>query len=138
MPTSASSSVQPVRPTDTELSILRMLWTHGPSTVRQVHERLQRRAGYTSTLKLMQIMTAKGQVRRDDSRRRHVYMASLTRRQVQRQLVGDLLDRAFDGSARSLVMSSLAARPLTPADLAAIRGRLDEIEATANAHPSPA
>ena len=90
------------RPTDGELAILRVLWGRGPSTVRQVHEILSRdRPGaYTTTLKLLQIMTETGLVRRDDSDRSHVYQARMTEGQTQRQLVRDLLDRAFGGSLR--------------------------------------
>src|SRR6478735_7971140 len=116
------------RPTDGELSILRVLWGRGPSTVRQVHEILSRdRPGaYTTTLKLLQIMTEKGLVRRDDTDRSHVYEAKMTEGQTQRQLVRDLLDRAFGGSASKLVMQALAARRASDEDLAEIRRLLDE------------
>lgn len=100
------------RPTDGELAILRVLWERGPSTVRQVHEVLSRErpAAYTTALKLLQIMTEKGLVRRDDSDRSHVYHARLTEEQTQRQLVRDLMDRAFGGSAAKLVVQALAGR----------------------------
>ncbi len=100
------------RPTDGELAILRVLWERGPSTVRQVHEVLsgQRPTAYTTALKLLQIMTEKGLVRRDDSDRSHVYHARLTEEQTQRQLVRDLVDRAFGGSAAKLVVQALAGR----------------------------
>ena len=100
------------RPTDGELAILRVLWERGPSTVRQVHEVLsrQRPTAYTTALKLLQIMTEKGLVRRDDTDRSHVFHARLTEEQTQRQLVRDLMDRAFGGSAAKLVVQALAGR----------------------------
>jgi predicted transcriptional regulator len=111
------------RPTDSELAILRVLWARGPSTVRQVHEALSgaRETGYTTTLKLMQIMAEKGLVTRDESSRTHVYFARLTQDQTQRQLVSDLMDRAFGGSAAALVMQALSAHPATPDELAEIQ-----------------
>jgi predicted transcriptional regulator len=116
------------RPTDGELSILRVLWERGPSTVRQVHEVLSRdrSAAYTTTLKLLQIMTEKGLVRRDDSDRSHIYQARMTQVQTQRQLVRDLLDRAFGGSSSKLVVQALAARRSTPEELGEIRRLLEE------------
>jgi len=116
------------RPTDGELSILRVLWERGPSTVRQVHEVVSRDrpAAYTTTLKLLQIMTEKGLVRRDDSDRSHIYQARMTEGQTQRQLVRDLLDRAFGGSASKLVMQALAARRSTPEELGEIRRLLED------------
>jgi BlaI family penicillinase repressor len=116
------------RPTDGELAILRVLWARGPSTVRQVHDVLSRdRPGaYTTTLKLLQIMTEKGLVRRDDADRSHVFQARMTEAQTQRQLVRDLLDRAFGGSASKLVMQALAARRSTPEELVEIRRLLDD------------
>ena len=111
------------RPTDAELSILRVLWELGPSTVRQVHDVLSRErpTAYTTALKLLQIMTDKGLVRRDETVRTHVYHPRLTEEQTQRQLVRDLLDRAFGGSAAKLVMQALAARRATPEELVEIR-----------------
>ena len=112
------------RPTDAELAILRVLWERGPSTVRQVHEILVSRVGptaYTTALKLLQIMTEKGLVRRDDTDRTHIYMPRLTEEQTQRQLVRDLLDRAFGGSASKLVMQALHAKRSTPEELGEIR-----------------
>ena len=112
------------RPTDAELAILRVLWERGPSTVRQVHEVLVQRVGptaYTTALKLLQIMTEKGLVRRDESDRTHVYQARLSEEQTQRQLVRDLLDRAFGGSASKLVMQALNAKRATPEELGEIR-----------------
>ncbi|NUR54074.1 MAG: BlaI/MecI/CopY family transcriptional regulator [Acidobacteria bacterium] len=115
------------RPTDAELSILRVLWERGPSTVRQVHDVLgrERPTAYTTALKLLQIMTEKGLVERDERDRTHVYRARLTEEQTQRQLVRDLLDRAFGGSAAKLVLQALASRRASPDELREIRRILD-------------
>ena len=101
------------RPTDAELAILHVLWERGPSTVRQVFEALvgARETGYTTTLKLMQIMAEKGLVRRDESARTHIYSARVSRDKTQQHLVRDLLDRAFGGSAATLVMQALSSHP---------------------------
>ena len=118
------------RPTDAELNILRVLWQRGPSTVRQVYDVLNRDkpTGYTTVLKFMQIMNDKGLLARDESRRTHVYRPKLPAERTQQQLVGDLLERAFEGSAQKLVMQALNARQVSPEELARIRGTLDEIE----------
>jgi predicted transcriptional regulator len=116
------------RPTDAELAILRILWDRGPSTVRQVHEVLVGRDGptaYTTALKLMQIMTEKGLVRRDETDRTHVYHPRLTEEQTQRQLIRDLLERAFGGSSSKLVMQALNAKHATPEELAEIRSMIE-------------
>ncbi len=120
----------PPRPTDAELSILRVLWDRGPSTVRQVHEVLsaERELGYTTVLKMLQIMDEKGLVVRDGTDRTHVFRARQTRDQTQRTLVGDLLDKAFGGSASSLVMQALATRRASREELEAIRKLLDTVE----------
>ena len=111
------------RPTDAELAILRVLWEHGPCTVRQVHEVLAdaRETGYTTTLKLMQIMADKGLVTRDESARTHVYASAVDEEQTQGQLVKDLVDRAFGGSAKALVLRALSAEGTTAEDLREIR-----------------
>jgi BlaI family transcriptional regulator, penicillinase repressor len=112
------------KPTDAELAILRVLWTRGPSTVRQIAEVMAeagREIGYTTVLKLLQIMTEKGLVVRDESARTHIYAPASTEDQTQRQMVTDLLDRVFDGSAAKLVMQALAAKKTTPEELAQIR-----------------
>lgn len=114
------------KPTDSELAILRVLWTRGPSTVRQVAEVLDREAGYTTVLKLLQIMTEKKLVVRDESERTHVYQAAYTEEQTQRQLVSDLLDRAFDGSAAKLVLQALASNKASPEELDEIRQLLNQ------------
>ena len=118
------------RPTDAELGILRVLWRRGPSTVRQIHEEMAQRSPtvYTTVLKLLQIMTEKGLVQRDESERAHVYMARLPEEQTLGQLVGDLLDRAFEGSSSRLVMRALESRPATREELAEIRRLLDSME----------
>ena len=109
------------KPTDAELGILRVLWSRGPSTVRQVAEALGREAGYTTVLKLLQIMTEKRLVVRDEAERTHVYEAAYTQDQTQRQLVTDLLDRVFDGSAAQLVLQALATNKTSPEELDEIR-----------------
>ena len=119
-----SKNASAPRPTDAELAILRVLWERGPSTVRQVHEVLVVRVGqtaYTTALKLLQIMTEKGLVRRDDTDRSHVYSPRLSEEQTQRQLVRDLLDRAFGGSSSKLVLQALNARRATAEELGEIR-----------------
>ena len=118
------------RPTDRELTILRILWDSGPCTVRQVNEAMNAdgSTGYTTTLKLMQIMTDKGLLRRDDSQFKHVYRPALTEERAQKQLVGDMLERAFCGSAEKLVMRALSAKKISASELASIRKMLDEFE----------
>ena len=116
------------RPTEAELAILQVLWERGPSTVRQVHEALSaaQRTGYTTTLKLMQIMARKGLVTRDESERTHVYAPRRGRGDTQRQLVADLLDRAFGGSAADLVMQALRAQPASVEEMAEIQRMIRE------------
>ncbi|HVF55554.1 MAG TPA: BlaI/MecI/CopY family transcriptional regulator [Pyrinomonadaceae bacterium] len=122
----------PPRPTDVELSILRVLWQHGPGSVREVlaqfNESRQTEAGYTTILKMLQIMADKGLVERDDSRRPQVYRARLTQEQTQRQLVSDLLDKAFGGSAKQLVMQALSAREASEEELGQVERLLDKLE----------
>jgi BlaI family transcriptional regulator, penicillinase repressor len=118
------------KPTDAELTILRVLWGRGPSTVRQVLEALseERATGYTTVLKLLQIMTEKRLVARDESDRTHVYAPRLSEAETQRQLLDDLLTRAFGGSAMTLVMQALSDVRATPDELARLRQLLDEHE----------
>jgi predicted transcriptional regulator len=114
------------KPTDGELSILRVLWARGPSTVRQVVDALGRETGYTTALKLLQIMTEKGLVRRDERERTHVYESTYSEDQTQRTLVSDLLDRAFGGSAAKLVLQALSASTTSPKELDEIKRFLDK------------
>lgn len=118
------------KPTDGELEILGVLWERGPSTVREVHDALRdtRGVGYTTVLKLMQIMTEKGLVRRDQSQRSHVYTPCVGQVRVQRSLVKELLMKAFGGSAEQLIMQALAAGRVAPGELAEIRKVLDDLE----------
>ena len=120
----------PPRPTDGELEILSVLWQRGPSTVRDVHEEVARRkpTQYTTVLKILQIMAEKRLVRRDERQRAHVYAACRPREWTQRQLAGDLLQRAFGGSAKSLILGALSVRTASPEDLAEIRGLLEKYE----------
>jgi BlaI family penicillinase repressor len=120
----------PPRPTEAELEILAVLWKRGPSTVGEVQEGLDKSppAGYTTVLKFLQIMLAKGLVERNEAKRTHVYAARVPQEQTQRQLVGDLLDRAFEGSARNLVMQALSARKASAEELAEIRKLLKDFE----------
>jgi predicted transcriptional regulator len=120
----------PKRPTDAELSILRAIWDHGPCTVRQVLLALNRDrpTGYTTVLKLMQIMTEKGLVERDETTRPQVYRSRLSREQTERQLVRDLLERAFAGSARRMVMQALSIKKASAEELAEIEKVLNRID----------
>jgi BlaI family transcriptional regulator, penicillinase repressor len=117
-------------PTDAELEVLTVLWSRGPSTVRAVHEAIERRkpTQYTTVLKLMQIMAEKGLVRRNEKQRAHIYEAARPREWTQRQLAGDLLHRAFNGSASSLLLGALSARQASKEELAGLRKLLDEYE----------
>ncbi len=127
-----SNRLQLPRPTDTELSILRVLWQHGPGSVRETLKRFneaqEAEAGYTTILKMLQIMTDKGLVERDDSQRPQVYRARVPQEQTQRQLVNDLLDRAFGGSAKELVMQALASKEASEEELAQVERLLDKLE----------
>lgn len=114
------------KPTEAELAILRVLWARGPSTVREVAREMGRESAYTTILKLLQIMTSKGLVRRDESPRTHVYEAAWTEGETQQQLVTDLLERVFDGSASKLVMQALAAKKTSRKELEEIRKLLDQ------------
>ena len=114
-------------PTQGELAILRVLWEQGPSTVRAVWEKLnsQSGTGYTTALKLMQIMAQKGPVSRDESQKTHVYRAAIAKANTERRLVRDVLDRVFGGSAERLVMRALEEKDITPDELARIQELLD-------------
>ena len=120
----------PRRPTDAELAILRVLWSRGASTVRDVYDQLNRNAttGYTTVLKLLQIMTEKGLVVRDETQRAHIYEARYSEQKTQRQLLLDLADRAFGGSSAKLVLQALSGRKTSAEELSAIRELLDRLE----------
>ena len=118
----------PPRPTDAELEILTVLWSIGPATVREVHNVINRRrpAQYCTILKFMQIMAEKGLVRRNEEQRAHIYEAARPRERTQQQLAGDLLDRAFSGSAKALLMGALSAKKASPKELAELHKLLDD------------
>ena len=115
------------RPTEAELDILQVLWRRGPSTVREVLGELPAQTGYTTALKFMQIMTEKGLVLRDERGRTHVYRVAQPEAQTQRRLAGELMAKAFGGSARKLVAAALSSRRATPAELDEIRKLIDEM-----------
>src|SRR6516162_1004629 len=115
-------------PTDAELDILNALWRLGPATVREVHEALGKDSGYTTTLKQMQLMTDKGLLKRSERFRSHVYEAAEPKEQTQKKIAGDLLKRAFDGSAKSLLLGALSAQRASEAEVKEIRRMLDQYE----------
>ena len=120
----------PPKPTDSELEILTVLWSRGPSTVREVHKVIAARkpTQYTTVLKLMQIMAEKGHLLRDERTKSHVYRAAYREEPTQRRLVRDFIDKAFDGSASRLVLSALSTKPATKKELDEIRALLDDLE----------
>lgn len=120
----------PPRPTNAELEILTVLWSIGPATVREVYNVISRRrpAQYSTVLKFMQIMAEKGLVCRDEKQRAHVYEAARPREWTQRQLASDLMERAFSGSAKALLLGALSGRKATKAELAELRKLLDEYQ----------
>jgi BlaI family transcriptional regulator, penicillinase repressor len=118
-------------PTDVELQILQVLWQSGPSTVREVHENLYagEGAGYTTALKMLQIMHAKGLVERDDSQRAHVYKAGITKQRTQKRYLADMVQRLFNGSASQMVLHALGSHPpASREELKEIRTLLSKIE----------
>lgn len=121
---------KPQKPTASELEILHILWERGPSTVREVHDALSEKkpSGYTTVLKLLQIMTSKGLVRRDEQQRAHVYEAWQPAAKTKRQLAADLLQRVFDGSASQLMLHALAERRGSKQEIEELRRLLDEYE----------
>ena len=123
-------STAPIRPSDGELAILRVLWSRGPSTVRDVHTELSkdRDMGYTTVLKLMQIMVEKGLVVRDERARSHTYQALQGEAETQRCLVKELLQKAFAGSRRELVLQALEAEPASAEELEDIRKLLNDVK----------
>ena len=118
------------RPTAAELEILNVIWTHGPSTVRFINDKLneERPTGYTTTLKIMQLMAEKGLLKRDERQRSHLYGAAAPQGQVQKQLLDRLLEQAFGGSALKLVMQALGGHRATPEEISRIRELLDQME----------
>ncbi len=122
----------PQKPTASELQILQVLWERGPSTVREVHDALQeeKALGYTTVLKLMQIMTAKGLVRRNEQQRAHVYEAQQPAEKTKRQFASDMLQRVFDGSAKELMLHALAGRSSSKNEIEELRRLLDDYERT--------
>lgn len=128
-PTRKAGSGPPL-PTDAELGILQVLWHRGASTVREVLEELSREktVGYTTALKLLQIMHEKGLVERDESERSHRYTAAVAEQATEGRLVGDLIDRGFEGSTGRLVLRALASRRASREELAEIRRLIDELE----------
>ena len=118
------------KPTDAEFDVLRVLWDHGPGTVKEIHERLPGtpHRGYTTVLKILQIMSEKGLVDRDESQRAHVYRVALSMEQTQQNLLSHLMDKVFDNSAGNLVMRALSTKKASKAELAEIRKLLDKME----------
>ena len=124
----AAQTASTVQPSEGELAILNVLWRLGSCTVRQVHEELGRDIGYTTVMKLMQIMAEKGLVVRDEQNRAHLYHAAVKQDAVEKNLVQRLLDRAFSGSAVQLAMRALSARKPGKAELAELRQLIDSLE----------
>lgn len=118
------------QPTSAELELLNILWERGPSTVRQIHEVVSgsRQTGYTTTLKILQKMFDKGLVKRDESSRSHIYMPAVQAEKTQRQLVNDLIEKAFGGAAEKLVMQALSSRQVAPEEIETLRELLDSLE----------
>ena len=125
-----SMAAKPPKPTEAELAILRALWTTGPATVREIQQSMNevKPTGYTTVLKMLQIMTEKGLVERDESVRPQVYRPRNTQEHTQRQLVRDLMQRAFGGSVKALVLQALAGKKSSPEELAAMEELLDKFE----------
>jgi predicted transcriptional regulator len=123
-------AAKPHRPTKLELTILRVLWEKGPGSVREIQARLSesRETGYTTALKMLQIMTEKGLVDRDESVRPQIYRAKFSQEKTQKQLLQDLIQRAFGGSVKALVMQAVSTRKSSPEDLEAIEKLLDRFE----------
>lgn len=123
-------SVKPSKPTENELEILKVLWERGEATVRDVHEVLSKTkdAGYTTTLKLMQIMHEKGMVKRDETSKTHRYTALLSREKTQKQFMGKMIDTLFQGSSTQLVMQALGNHSTTPEELDEIQKMIDNLK----------
>ena len=121
------ANLKALRPTDAELAILNVLWRQGASTVKKVHEVMGEETGYTTTLKLLQNMTEKGLVIRNESQRAHVYQARYAETDTQRQLLTAFLNKAFGGSTSQLVMQALASKRATPEELAEIKKLIEKL-----------
>lgn len=136
---SAKKSATPLRPTDAELAILRVLWDRGEATVREVHGILNEKKaqGYTTVLKFLQIMTEKGLVLRDERPRSHVYRSAVPPERMQRSMVKELVQKLFGGSTRALVQQALGSGPVSKEEIAAIRRTLDALEDKPSANPGP-
>jgi BlaI family transcriptional regulator, penicillinase repressor len=124
------STTKAIKPTESELEILQILWTKGLATVREVHEDLAstKDVGYTTTLKLMQIMHEKGLVKRDDSMRTHVYQAAVNKERTQKHLLGKMIDSLFGGSPTQLVIQALGEHKTSPEELEKIQALLNELK----------
>jgi len=116
------------KPTVAELEILRVLWSRGASTVREVYEALGEGGGYTTTLKFLQVMHAKGLVERDDAQRAHVYRAAVSKERTQKRFLHDIVNRVFDGSSSQLVLHALGSQRSSPEELQAIRDLLNKLD----------
>jgi predicted transcriptional regulator len=124
------STIRSIKPTESELEILQILWTKGLATVREVHEGLAatKEVGYTTTLKLMQIMNEKGLVKRDDSMRTHVYQAAVNKEKTQKHLLGKMIDSLFGGSPTQLVIQALGEHKASPDELEKIQALLNDLK----------
>lgn len=119
-----------LQPTEVELQILKILWELGASPVREIHKRLEAAKGtnYSTTVKMLSVMLDKGLVRRDEQARPHMYAAVMTQRRAQKRMLGDLIDKVYDGSAQALVLHALSSQKASPEELQEIRKILDELE----------
>jgi predicted transcriptional regulator len=124
------------RPTESEVRILGILWQRGPSTVKDVHQQFGPDTGYTTVLKLMQIMATKGLLVRDRKGKQHVYRPAAPQQRIQKRLIGDLIDRAFGGSVHKLLVAALSAQHASPQELAEIRKIIDEQTKSTEGGPS--
>jgi len=126
----AMKDARTAKPTEGELELLQILWKQGPSTVREVHGHMDgnRHVGYTTVLKLLQIMHRKGLVRRQDDERAHIYMPAAPESESKARLVTDLIDRAFDGSSAALMLYAIQSKPTSPGELAELRKELERLE----------
>jgi BlaI family penicillinase repressor len=123
-------STKTIKPTESELEILRVLWEKDQASVREVHEDLQQTkdVGYTTTLKLMQIMFEKGLVKRDDSFKTHIYQAAVSKEKTQKHLVGKMINTLFGGSPADLVLQALGNHKASPAELEEIQRLLNNLK----------